>query len=70
MIRIVKERNAACEFEVDDVALVSEVGHYCVKGLEVPYIYGRLGEGLKKEETRKIVKTLIHRALRNDAGNY
>ena len=70
LISILNEGNASGEFAVENVALVADVVHYCVKGLEVPYIYGRLGEGLKKEETRKIVKTLIHRALRNDAGNY
>lgn len=48
------------------MALVADVMHYCVKGLEVPYIYGRLGEGLNKAETRRMVKTLIHRALRGE----
>ena len=54
------------EFYVENVPLVADVMHYCVKGLEVPYIYGRLGEGLNKEESRRIVKTLIHRALKNN----
>ena len=66
LISILNEGNASGEFAVENVALVADVVHYCVKGLEVPYIYGRLGEGLKKEETRQIVKTLIHRALRNE----
>lgn len=66
LINILKEGNASGEFAVENVALVADVVHYCVKGLEVPYIYGRLGEGLKKAETRQIVKTLIHRALRSE----
>ena len=53
-------------FSMPDTDITALVLHYALKGLEVPYIYGRLGEGLKKEETRQIVKTLIHRALRNE----
>ena len=49
---------------MENIALVADVMHYCVKGLEVPYIYGRLGEGLNKTESRRIVKTLIHRSLK------
>ena len=61
---ILKEGVASGEFSVENIALVADVMHYCVKGLEVPYIYGRLGEGLNKTESRRIVKTLIHRALK------
>ena len=61
-----KEGVASGEFSIENVALVADVMHYCVKGLEVPYIYGRLGEGLNKAETRRMVKTLIHRALRGE----
>ena len=63
-ISILKEGVASGEFAVENIALVADVMHYCVKGLEVPYIYGRLGDGLNKTESRRIVSTLIHRALR------
>ena len=65
-IGVLKEGVASGEFSIENVALVADVMHYCVKGLEVPYIYGRLGEGLNKAETRRMVKTLIHRALRGE----
>ncbi len=65
-VSVLKEGNSTGEFYVENVPLVADVMHYCVKGLEVPYIYGRLGEGLNKEESRRIVKTLIHRALKNN----
>ncbi len=65
-IKTLKEGIAMGEFEVDNVALVADVIHYCVKGMEVPYIYGRLGEGLSQAESRAIVKVLIHRALRRE----
>lgn len=62
-INILKEGNETGKFSVENVALVADVMHYCVKGLEVPYIYGRLGDGLKKEESQQIVKILIRRVL-------
>lgn len=65
-IKTLKEGIATGEFDVDNVALVADVIHYCVKGMEVPYIYGRLGEGLNQEESRALVKVLIHRALRRE----
>lgn len=65
-IGVLKEGVASGEFSIENVALVADVMHYCVKGLEVPYIYGRLGEGLNKAETRRMVRTLIHRALRGE----
>ena len=65
-VSVLKEGHSTGEFYVVNVPLVADVMHYCVKGLEVPYIYGRLGEGLNKEESRRIVKTLIHRALKNN----
>ena len=65
-ISVLREGVNSGDFCVDNVALVADVMHYCVKGLEVPYIYGRLGEGLDKLETRRMVKTLIHRALRGE----
>ena len=65
-MNVLKEGNETGTFSVENVPLVADVLHYCVKGLEVPYIYGRLGEGLSQDDSRKIVKTLIHRALRGD----
>lgn len=65
-VNILERGKAVGLFQVDDVKLVADVIHYCVKGLEVPYIYGRLGQGLDQKQSREIVKTLLHRALKND----
>jgi AcrR family transcriptional regulator len=65
-VEILEKGNETGEFSVENIPLVADVLHYCVKGLEVPYIYGRLGEGLSQNDSRKIVKTLIHRALKGD----
>ena len=50
-------------FEVDDVMLATDIIHGCVKGLEVPYIFGRLGSGMNIQTTKPIVRRLIHKAL-------
>ncbi len=51
------------EFDIDDVNLVADITHYCIKGLEVPYIYGRLGHGLTEETSRPLVAKVVYGAL-------
>ena len=51
------------EFDIDNVDLVADITHYCIKGLEVPYIYDRLGEGLSEDETYPMVKGILCRVL-------
>lgn len=51
------------QIHVDNISLVVDVLHYCTKGLEVPYIHGRLGEGLGDEVTRPLVQRLVAKAI-------
>ena len=51
-------------FEIQNLPLISDIIHYCIKGLEVPYISGRLGEGLNQETCKPMVQTLLNRALK------
>jgi hypothetical protein len=51
------------EFDIDNINLVADITHYCVKGLEVPYIYGRIGQGLNDDATRPIVRKVVYGAL-------
>ena len=51
------------EFDVDNVDLVADITHYCIKGLEVPYIYGRLGHGMTEETSRPLVAKVVYGAL-------
>lgn len=51
-------------FDIQNMALVSDILHYSIKGLEVPYIYGRLGEGLNQETCRPVVQALLNKALK------
>lgn len=50
-------------FEIEDINLVVNIIHYSIRGLEVPYIYGRLDTGLPKGIARGMVQKLIHRAI-------
>ena len=61
--KTISEGIAAGVFEVEDLSLMVDIIHSCVKGLEVPYIYGRLGEGMSIAESRPLVRNLIRKAL-------
>lgn len=50
-------------FRIDNVGLMADIIHYSLKGLEVPYTYDRLGEGLTEDDTYPIVKGIILRVL-------
>ena len=61
--RVLEEGIARAKFRIDNVNLMADIIHYSVKGLEVPYIYDRLGEGLTDADTRPIVMGIVRRAL-------
>lgn len=50
-------------FRIENVGLMTDIMHYSVKGLEVPYIYDRLGDGLTEDETYPIVRGILVRVL-------
>ncbi len=51
------------EFDIDNVELVADITHYCIKGLEVPFIYGRLGHGMTPEASKPLVAKVVYGAL-------
>ena len=61
--KVYAEGKADGEFDIDNVELVADITHYCVKGLEVPYIYGRLGHGLTEETSKPLVAKVVYGAL-------
>lgn len=61
--KVYAEGCADGEFEIENVELVANITHYCIKGLEVPYIYGRLGHGLTEESSRSVVAKVVYGAL-------
>ncbi|MDL2247917.1 TetR family transcriptional regulator [Bacteroides sp. OttesenSCG-928-J23] len=50
-------------FHVDDVEMTADLIHYCLKGIEVPYIRGRIGEGLDLSTKKKYVANIVFGAL-------
>lgn len=61
--RVLTEGIDGGKFRIDNVTLMTDIFHYSVKGLEVPYIYDRLGQGLSEAEAEPIVKRLVCRVL-------
>lgn len=51
------------KFRIENISLTADIIHYTLKGLEVPYIFGRLGDGISVEESRPAVTTIVRRAL-------
>lgn len=49
--------------EVDNIPLTVDIIHYCTKGLEVPYIHGRLGEGMGESVSKPMVQKIVNKAL-------
>ena len=50
-------------FRIDDIDMTAELVHYCVKGIEVPYIRGHTGAKLDDETRDKYVVNLVFGAL-------
>lgn len=60
---LLKEGVDKGRFRIDNIGLMADIIHYSVKGLEVPYIYDRLGKGLEENETYPIVRNILERVL-------
>lgn len=61
--KVYADGKAQGEFDIDNVELVADITHYCIKGLEVPYICGRLGSGITPEASRPLVSKFVYGAL-------
>jgi len=61
--KVYQEGKEDGEFDIENVDLVADITHYCIKGLEVPYIYGRLGRGMTEESSRPQVEKVVYGAL-------
>ena len=61
--KVYAEGKAEGEFDIDNVDMVADITHYCIKGLEVPYIYGRIGHGMTDDTARPVVAKFVYGAL-------
>lgn len=55
-----KEQNL---FDIDNVEITADILHYCIKGIEVPYIRGQIGEELDDETGWRYVAKIVFGAL-------
>ena len=50
-------------FDIDNVEITTDILHYCIKGIEVPYIRGQIGEDLDDETGWRYVSKIVYGAL-------
>ena len=50
-------------FDIDNVEITADILHYCIKGIEVPYIRGQIGEDLDDETGWRYVSKIVYGAL-------
>lgn len=70
LTQIIQEGNRQGIFDVseEELPLTVDILHYCSKGLEVPYIYGRLAKDMPKGISRAIAYKIVHKALGKHKG--
>lgn len=61
--RIIAEGIGMGLFKVENVNLMADLIHFAIKGVEVPYILDRLGEGLTPSDAEPIVRNILRRCL-------
>ena len=67
--KILKEGKDARVFDIDDVEITASILHYCIKGIEVPFIRGQIAEELDDETSWRYVKKIVYGALGCKAEN-
>ena len=61
--QVLTEGNNMSLFEVDNVDILADILHYCVKGIEVPYIRGKIGDDLDDRQGWEYVAKIVYGAL-------
>lgn len=61
--RILEEGKMQGYFDIDNVDITADILHYCIKGIEVPYIRGQIGEDLDDETGWRYVAKIVNGAL-------
>lgn len=60
---ILQEGKEAGVFDIDDIDVTADILHYCLKGIEVPYIRGQIAVNLDDETGWKYVAKIVYGAL-------
>ena len=61
--QVLKDGKEQGMFDIDDVGITADILHYCIKGIEVPYIRGQIGENLDDEIGWRYVAKIVYGAL-------
>ena len=61
--RVLHEGKELNLFDIDNVEIPADILHYCIKGIEVPYIRGQIGEELDDETGWRYVAKIVYGAL-------
>ena len=61
--QVLTEGNEMGLFDVDNVDILADILHYCVKGIEVPYIRGKIGDDLDDRQGWEYVAKIVYGAL-------
>lgn len=61
--RILEEGKMQGYFDIDNLDITADILHYCIKGIEVPYIRGQIGEDLDDETGWRYVAKIVYGAL-------
>ena len=61
--RVLIEGKEAGIFDIDNVEITADILHYCIKGIEVPYIRNQIGGDLDDEPGWRYVLKIVYGAL-------
>ena len=61
--QVLTEGNEKGIFEVENVDILADILHYCVNGIEVPYIRGKIGDDLDDRKGWEYVAKIVYGAL-------
>ena len=61
--KILQEGKDSGVFDIDDVDITASILHFCIKGIEVPFIRGQIAEELDDETSWRYVKKIVYGAL-------
>ena len=61
--QVLIEGNEQGIFQVENVDILADILHYCIKGIEVPYIRGKIGDDLGDRQGWDYVAKIVYGAL-------
>lgn len=61
--RILTEGKEKGIFEIENIDIMADILHYCIKGIEVPYIRGQIGGELEGNQGWEYVAKIVYGAL-------